>query len=79
MRFQGKPRTETTGKNYVVEGDADAIEADIKRTNFVSGGKNFELIYMFVEGTSPSTHIRSRFPFHPSLSAVDGASIEGKK
>src|SRR6266511_5100472 len=33
---------------------------------------------MFVEGASPSTHIRSRFPLHPSLSAVDGASIEGK-
>jgi len=33
---------------------------------------------MFVEGRSPSTHIRSRFPLHPSLSAVDGASIEGK-
>src|SRR5262245_10307841 len=33
---------------------------------------------MFVEGASPSTHIRSRFPLHPSLSAVDGASIEGR-
>ncbi len=33
---------------------------------------------MFVEGASPSTHIRSRFPLHPSLSAVDGASIEGE-
>ena len=33
---------------------------------------------MLVEGPSPSTHIRSRFPLHPSLSAVDGASIEGK-
>jgi hypothetical protein len=33
---------------------------------------------MFVEGRGPSTHIRSRFPLHPSLSAVDGASIEGK-
>src|SRR5215813_12026607 len=33
---------------------------------------------MFVEGQSPSTHIRSRFPLHPSLSAMDGASIEGK-
>src|SRR5688572_23114442 len=31
---------------------------------------------MLVEGPSPSTHIRSRFPLHPSLSAVDGASIE---
>src|SRR5262245_6431441 len=31
---------------------------------------------MFVEGPSPSTHIRSRFPLHPSLSAVDGVSIE---
>jgi hypothetical protein len=34
--------------------------------------------YMFVEGTSLSTHIRFRFPLHPSLSAVDGASIEGE-
>jgi|SRR5262245_9477106 len=33
---------------------------------------------MLVEGASPSTHIRSRFPLHPSLSAVDGASIEGE-
>src|SRR5262249_35724606 len=33
---------------------------------------------MLVEGPSPSTHIRSRFPLHPSLSAMDGASIEGK-
>jgi len=33
---------------------------------------------MLVEGPSPSTHIRSRFPLHPSLSAVDGAFIEGK-
>jgi|RhiMetdeSRZDD1v2_1073273.scaffolds.fasta_scaffold577923_2 hypothetical protein len=33
---------------------------------------------MVVEGTSPSTHIRSRFPLHPSLSAVDAASIEGE-
>jgi len=33
---------------------------------------------MFVEGASPSTHIRSLFPLHPSLSAVDGASIEGE-
>jgi hypothetical protein len=33
---------------------------------------------MFVEGQSPSTHIRSRFPLHLSLSAVDGASIEGE-
>jgi hypothetical protein len=31
---------------------------------------------MFVEGPSPSTHIRSQFPLHPSLAAVDGASIE---
>ena len=33
---------------------------------------------MFVEEPGPSTHIRSRFPLHPSLSAVDGASIEGE-
>jgi hypothetical protein len=33
---------------------------------------------MFVEGQSPSTNIRSRFPLHPSLSAMDGASIEGE-
>src|SRR5215468_5261244 len=31
---------------------------------------------MFVEGLNPSTHIRSRFPLHPSLSAMDGVSIE---
>ena len=31
---------------------------------------------MLVEGPSPSTHMRARFPLHPSLSAVDGASIE---
>jgi hypothetical protein len=31
---------------------------------------------IFVEGPGPSTHIRSRFPLHPSLSAVNGASIE---
>jgi hypothetical protein len=33
---------------------------------------------MFVEGPSPSTNIRSRIPLHPSLSTVDGASIEGE-
>jgi hypothetical protein len=33
---------------------------------------------MFVEVASPSTHIRSHFPLHPSLSAVDGASTEGE-
>src|SRR5215510_4676595 len=32
-----------------------------------------------VEGTSPSTCARSRFPLHPSLSALDGVSIEGKR
>ena len=31
-----------------------------------------------VEGTSPSTCARSRFPLHPSLPALDGVSIEGK-
>jgi hypothetical protein len=31
---------------------------------------------MFVEGPSPSTHIRSRFPLHPSLLAMDGEEIE---
>src|SRR5215813_1296188 len=31
---------------------------------------------MRVEGSSPSTRIRSRFPIHPSLMAVDGVSIE---
>src|SRR5215467_6668785 len=29
-----------------------------------------------VEGTSPSTCARSRFPLHPSLPALDGVSIE---
>src|SRR5215471_15271568 len=32
-----------------------------------------------VEGTSPSTCARSRFPLHPILSALDGVSIEGKR
>src|SRR5262245_45407614 len=31
-----------------------------------------------VEGTSPSTCARSRFPLHPSLLTLDGVSIEGK-
>src|SRR5215813_4571804 len=31
---------------------------------------------MLIEGTSPSIRIRSRFPLHPSLSAMDGVSIE---
>jgi hypothetical protein len=33
---------------------------------------------MFVEGRGPSTHILSRFPLHPSLSAMDGEEIEGE-
>jgi hypothetical protein len=31
---------------------------------------------MLIEGTSPSIRIRSRFPLHPSLAAMDGVSIE---
>src|SRR5215475_8567075 len=32
---------------------------------------------MLIEVVSPSIRIRSRFPLHPSLLAVDGVSIEG--
>jgi len=31
---------------------------------------------MLIEGTSPSIRMRSLFPLHPSLSAMDGVSIE---
>ena len=31
---------------------------------------------MLIEGVSPSIRIRSRFPLHPSLAAMDGVSIE---
>src|SRR5262249_12319240 len=31
---------------------------------------------MLIEGPSPSIRIRSRFPLHPSLPALDGISIE---
>ena len=34
---------------------------------------------LLIEGASPSIRIRSRFPLHPSLSALDGVSIEGKR
>src|SRR4030095_17000407 len=34
---------------------------------------------MLVEGTSPSIHIQSRLPLDPSLSAMDGVSVEGKR
>src|SRR5262245_56291242 len=40
-----------------------------------AGWRNY-INRMFVEGLCPSTHIRSRFPLHPSLSALDGVSIE---
>ena len=31
---------------------------------------------MLIEGASPSIRMRSRFPLHPSLSAMDGVSIK---
>src|SRR5262249_51705195 len=34
---------------------------------------------MLIEGPSPSIRIRSRFPLHPSLPALDGVSIEEKR
>ena len=40
--------------HYVVEGDADSVEGNIKRTNFVSGGKNFELLYFEKNKSAPS-------------------------
>ena len=40
-------------KHYVVEGDADVVEESIRRTAFVSEGRNFELIF-FDKGTNAS-------------------------
>jgi len=34
---------------------------------------------MFVAGLDTATHIRPRFPLHPSLKAVGGVSIEGER
>ena len=40
-------------KYYVVEGDADEIEENIRRTSFVSDGRNSESIF-FDKGTDAS-------------------------
>lgn len=40
-------------KHYVVEGDADVVEESIRRTAFVSEGRDFELIF-FDKGTNAS-------------------------
>ena len=41
-------------QHYVLETDADEIESHLQRTTFLSGGKQFELIYFEAERNAPT-------------------------
>lgn len=65
-------------EHYVIESDADEIERNIRLTHFVSGGKNFDLIYFEKGKDAPNILISQGSGGHAYVFAELGYKIYQK-
>ena len=57
---------------------SETVSLSCETSAFDQGEYTTQIQRVFVEGSSPSTHTRSRFTLHPTPRGVDGVSIEGE-